>query len=92
MSKLDGLDEGGLATVGVAQHSHSGQVGLFPARPQLLSLVSHLTDPLPDLPLQPLQDEPLGVVVLLPQPGPAVLVAPLLLLLDHQPEREGGSQ
>ena len=38
MSKLDGLDEGGLATVGEAQHGQGGEVGLFQNYPVVPAL------------------------------------------------------
>ena len=57
MSMLnDGLDEGGPATVVVAQQCQGGQVGLFAPHPQPESLLSHPTNPRPDLPLQLIQN------------------------------------
>ena len=55
-----------------------------------MSLSLDLTDFLPDARLQFLEDELLGVVVLLPEPGPAVLVPPLVLVVDHQPVLQVG--
>ena len=55
-----------------------------------MSLSLDLIDLFPDARLQFLEDELLGVIVLLPEPGPAVLVPPLVLVVDHQPVLQVG--
>ena len=55
-----------------------------------MSLSLDLTDLLPDAGLKLLEDELLRVIELLPEPGPTMLVAPLVLVVDHQPVLQVG--